>query len=215
MAPVDLRVPATADQASALAGSVHADGKEHPCTSCHGDAHSIFPKGDARSAVYALNIPKTCGNCHGNAAMAKKHNLPNVYPLYMDSIHGFALSKEGLLVAANCQSCHGSHHILSHKDPASPTYKTNIPNTSGSCHAQINTDYHAGVHGHAVAAGKLNAPVCTSAATRRMPSGGAYGISLPACSPRRYAAAAIRIKVRNLYSRHLPLAALGSLGSYA
>ena len=34
------------DQATALQGSVHGDSKEHPCTSCHGDAHSIFPKTD-------------------------------------------------------------------------------------------------------------------------------------------------------------------------
>jgi len=79
--------------------------------------------------------------------MAQKHGLPNVYPLYIDSIHGFALSKEGLLVAANCQSCHGSHHILSHKNPLSPTYKTNIPKTCGTCHAGITENYMGGVHG--------------------------------------------------------------------
>ena len=33
-----------ADEAAGLAGSVHAIGAEHPCTSCHGDAHAIFPK---------------------------------------------------------------------------------------------------------------------------------------------------------------------------
>jgi predicted CXXCH cytochrome family protein len=154
-----------ADQASALATSVHADGKEHPCTSCHGNAHAIFPKSDARSAVYPLNIPRTCGNCHGNPQVAKKYHLPNVYSMYVDSIHGFALSKEGLLVAANCQSCHGSHHILSHKDPQSPTYKTNIANTCGTCHAKIQAEYSAGIHGKAVAAGNLNAPVCSDCHT--------------------------------------------------
>ncbi|MGD0095258.1 MAG: cytochrome c3 family protein [Terracidiphilus sp.] len=153
------------DQASELAGSVHSAKAEHPCTSCHGDAHSIFPKDDARSAVYPLNIPRTCGACHGNDAMAKKHGLPNVYPMYLDSIHGFALSKEGLLVAANCNSCHGSHHILSHKDPQSPTYKANIPNTCGTCHAGITANYMGGVHGKAVARGELKAPVCTDCHT--------------------------------------------------
>jgi len=154
-----------ADQAAGLAGSVHSDGKEHPCTSCHGDAHSIFPKADPRSAVYPLNIPRTCGACHGSDAMAKKHGLPNVYPLYMDSIHGFALSKEGLLVAANCQSCHGSHNILSHMNRQSATYKTNIPNTCGTCHAGITADYQNGVHGKAIAAGHLGAPVCSDCHT--------------------------------------------------
>jgi len=154
-----------ADQASGLAGSVHADGVDHPCTSCHGDAHSIYPKTDSRSAVYPLNIPRTCGNCHGTEGMAKKHGLPSVYPLYMDSIHGFALSKEGLLVAANCTSCHGSHHILSRKDPASPTFKTNIPNTCGTCHAKIADEYMAGAHGKALAAGKTTVPVCSDCHT--------------------------------------------------
>ncbi len=154
-----------ADQAAGLAGSVHSVKAEHPCISCHGDAHSIFPKDDPRSAVYPLNIPRTCGACHANDAMAKKHGLPNVYPMYIDSIHGFALSKEGLLVAANCQSCHGSHHILSHKDPQSPTYKTNIPKTCGSCHAGITADYMGGVHGKAIARGELKAPVCTDCHT--------------------------------------------------
>jgi predicted CXXCH cytochrome family protein len=164
VAPVECKT-CHADEASGLGGSVHADKAEHPCTSCHGEAHAIFPKADSRSAVYPLNIPRTCSVCHGNEAMAKKHGLPNVYPLYMDSIHGFALSKEGLLVAANCQSCHGSHHILSHKDPQSPTYKVNIPKTCGSCHAKIADDFEAGAHGTAIAAGNLKAPVCTDCHT--------------------------------------------------
>jgi nitrate/TMAO reductase-like tetraheme cytochrome c subunit len=139
----------------------HADGKDHPCTSCHGDAHTIVAKTDPKSAVYPLNVPRTCGQCHGNEGMAKKHGLPSVYPAYIDSIHGFALNKEGLLVAANCQTCHGSHHILSHKDPLSATYKTNVPKTCGSCHAGIATDYEQGIHGKAVAAGNKDAPVCS------------------------------------------------------
>ncbi|MGA3162564.1 MAG: cytochrome c3 family protein [Terracidiphilus sp.] len=152
-------------EAQGLVGSVHANRAEHPCTSCHGDAHAIFPKSDPRSAVYPLNIPRTCGNCHGNDALAKKHGLPNVYPMYLDSIHGFALSKEGLLVAANCQSCHGSHHILSHNNPQSPTYKANVPKTCGTCHAGITDNYVGGVHGKAVASGNLNAPVCSDCHT--------------------------------------------------
>jgi predicted CXXCH cytochrome family protein len=173
------------DEAAGLAGSVHAARADHPCTSCHGDAHSIFPKGDARSAVYPLNIPRTCGNCHGNEGMAKKHGLPSVYPLYIDSIHGFALSKEGLLVAASCTSCHGSHHILSRNDPQSPTYKANIPKTCGNCHAGIDADYEGGVHGMAVARGNLKAPVCTDCHTAHailQPTASAFRMqSTPIC----------------------------------
>jgi hypothetical protein len=154
-----------ADEAAGLVGSVHANASEHPCTSCHGNAHAILPKDDPKSAVYPLNIPSTCGKCHGDPALAKRHNLSNVYPLYMDSIHGYAVSKEGLLVAANCMSCHGSHHILSHTDPQSPIYKTNIPNTCGKCHAGILTQYMAGIHGQALASGNMKAPACTDCHT--------------------------------------------------
>lgn len=153
------------DQEAKLRTSVHADSKDHPCTSCHGDPHSIFPKADARSTVYPLNVPSTCGKCHGNDGLAQKHGLPSVYPKYVDSIHGFALNKEGLLVAANCQSCHGSHGILSHKDPKSPTYKVNIAKTCGACHAKINTEYMDGAHGKAIAAGNMKAPVCSDCHT--------------------------------------------------
>jgi hypothetical protein len=154
-----------ADEAAAVVGSLHEYASEHPCTSCHGTAHAILPKDNPKSAVYPLNIPATCGKCHGDAAMAKQHHLANVYPQYMDSIHGYAVSQEGLLVAANCESCHGSHHVLSHTNPQSPTYKTAIPETCGKCHAGIRTQYMAGIHGSALAGGNLKAPGCTDCHT--------------------------------------------------
>jgi predicted CXXCH cytochrome family protein len=154
-----------ADQASAIAGSIHDGTSEHPCTSCHGDAHSIYPKDNPKSAVYPLNIPKTCGTCHANEALAKKYGLQNVYSHYMDSIHGYAVSKEGLLVAANCMSCHGSHNILSHKDPKSTTSRENIPTTCGACHGGVKDEYMSGVHGKALAAGNGKVPVCTDCHT--------------------------------------------------
>jgi len=159
-------------QAEELAGSVHSNTAEHPCTSCHGDAHAIFTKSDTRSQVYPLNVPRTCGACHGKDGMAQKHGLANVFPTYIDSIHGFALSKEGLLVAANCQSCHGSHHILSRSNPLSATFKANIPKTCGTCHAGITANYMEGVHGKAVAKGDMKAPVCSDCHT-------AHGIEEP------------------------------------
>jgi predicted CXXCH cytochrome family protein len=176
-----------AEEAAGLSGSVHANASEqapqhasapgapNPCLNCHGNQHEIVPKTDPSSPVYPLNIPKTCGTCHGNEAMARKYGLPNVYASYIDSIHGFAIGKEGLLVAANCTSCHGSHKILNHRDPQSSTYRANIPATCGSCHVGINEQYQKGVHGKAVAAGNPNAPVCTDCHT-------AHGILEPTSS---------------------------------
>ena len=154
-----------ADESKAISGSIHAKASAHPCTSCHGNAHAIFPKDDARSAVYPLNIPRTCGTCHGDHLLAKKYGLQNVYSVYMDSIHGYAVSKEGLLVAANCMSCHGSHDILSHKDPHSPTNRANIATTCGSCHGGVKAQYLRGMHGKQVASGNMKAPVCTDCHT--------------------------------------------------
>ncbi len=161
-----------ADEAAGLSGSVHAkageqspQGTPNACLTCHGNQHEIVPKTNPNSPVYPLNIPKTCGACHANADMAKRYGLNNVYATYIDSIHGFAIGREGLLVAANCTSCHGSHKILSHSDPQSSTYRTNIPGTCGTCHVGINEQYQQGVHGKAVAAGNKDAPVCTDCHT--------------------------------------------------
>ncbi len=166
-----------ADAQSELAGSVHASASEHPCTSCHGNAHAIVAKSNPRSAVYPLNVPRTCGACHGNDRIAKDHHLSNVYPSYIDSIHGAALSTEGLLVAANCQSCHGSHHILSHKNPESPTSRVHIPSTCGTCHAKIADEFARGAHGRALAKGDAKAPACTDCHTAhaiQQPAGEAF-----------------------------------------
>jgi len=154
-----------ADEAKDVAGSVHANASAHTCLACHGDPHSIVPATDPQSPVFALNIPKTCGSCHGNPEMAKKFGLPNVYSLYMDSIHGFALTKDGLLVAASCTSCHGSHKILSRTNPDSRTYRTNIPATCGSCHVGPEVEYFAGIHGQQLKAGNPKVPVCSDCHT--------------------------------------------------
>ncbi len=135
------------------------------CLNCHGNPHGILAKTDPRSPIYPLNVPRTCGRCHGNPALARRYGITNVYALYIDSIHGFALTRDGLLVAASCASCHGAHHILSPKDPHSQTYRTSIPATCGSCHGGIETRYFAGVHGKALKAGSTAAPVCTDCHT--------------------------------------------------
>ncbi|MGB8476526.1 MAG: cytochrome c3 family protein [Candidatus Acidiferrum sp.] len=152
-------------EAGDVAESIHAKASAHPCLGCHGNPHTILPASDPQSPVYALNIPKTCGSCHGDPELAKRFGLINVYALYMDSIHGFALTKDGLLVAASCASCHGNHKILSHTNPESRTYRTNVPATCGSCHAGPKAVYFAGIHGKQLQAGNPKAPVCSDCHT--------------------------------------------------
>jgi hypothetical protein len=131
------------------------------CSDCHG-SHDVLPKSHLESRVNPLNLPRTCGSCHGDAELAKRHRIPiaNAYQLFMDSIHGRALMKGGLLVAANCSSCHGSHGILPAADPKSSVHRGNIPDTCGRCHAGVLRVYAGSVHARAAKNGNPIAPVC-------------------------------------------------------
>ncbi len=139
------------------------DSEAATCRSCHGAAHGVLAKSDPRSSTYHLNLPRTCAQCHADPELARRHNIPisNVYQLYMDSIHGRAMTKSGLLVSANCSDCHGSHEIQPHTDPKSRVHPSNVPKTCGACHAGILVQYAESVHGRAAARGTSTAPVCT------------------------------------------------------
>ena len=151
--------------AAALPASVHAKASAQPCLSCHGDAHAVVPVKDPKSTVFPTNLPRTCGTCHGDKKFAQQHNQPDVYSQYMDSIHGFALTQDGLLVAATCSSCHGSHDILPSGNPKSRVNPANVPATCGTCHQGIQQQYDAGIHGQALQKGNTQAPVCTTCHT--------------------------------------------------
>jgi len=161
------------EQVSEYESSVHGrakangDGDVPNCQGCHGPIHALQSVSNANSPVYHLNLPATCGKCHGNAELARKHGIPitNAYQLYMDSIHGRAVARSGLLVAANCSNCHGSHEIRPRNDPDSKVNRKNIAATCGACHAGILASYFSSVHGRAMQAGNLKAPVCADCHT--------------------------------------------------
>jgi nitrate/TMAO reductase-like tetraheme cytochrome c subunit len=157
-----------ADAKAAYDTSIHAAARRKSATSvapacvdCH-SAHDIRSAKDPLSSTYPLNLPATCSRCHGDAKIIKQGNIRigNVAALYKDSIHGHAVTVSGLLVAANCTSCHGSHDIREKNDPQSKVNRANIPSTCGSCHEGIKTLYDQSAHGVARAAGNPKAPVC-------------------------------------------------------
>src|SRR5712692_1258412 len=90
------------DPAGGINASVHAKASPQPCQGCHGDPHGILPASNPKSSTYPTNLPRTCGACHGDGKLSRQHRLSEVYSKYMDSIHGFALTQDGLLVAASC-----------------------------------------------------------------------------------------------------------------
>ena len=112
----------------ALSKSVH---KDLECVSCHEEAAvSEFP--------HPENLkPVNCGNCH-DAPMND----------YLEGIHGKAF-KQNDHNAPSCKDCHGSHQIVNYKDPASRTYKMNIPVLCGQCHregAPVSRGYNVSQH---------------------------------------------------------------------
>ena len=91
-------------EAAALSRSMH---RGLGCASCHG--HMGFERGGRLDPV------ATCGSCHtaqGETFAADGHLL--------------AL-RAGNASAPSCVSCHGSHDVLSARDPASRTHPANVP----------------------------------------------------------------------------------------
>ncbi len=157
-------------EVTAYSDSIHgrartAGDKETPtCVSCHGGSvHAARPNTDPASPVYPLRLPQTCAQCHADSELAQRHGIKagNVYQMYMDSIHGRALSRSGLLVAANCSDCHTAHAIKPKTDNASTVFRANVPATCGRCHAGIRAEYARSIHGRRLAAGDPAVPVCT------------------------------------------------------
>jgi len=170
MASLGIEVCATchARQVALYRESIHGRSRQQAgseaatCRSCHGETHQLLTVKDPGAPTYHLNLPRTCAQCHADPELAKRYQIPvaDVYKLYLDSIHGRALTRSGLLVAANCSDCHGAHEIRPRAEPASRVFRTTVPKTCGACHAGILAEYEESVHGQAVARGSEKAPVC-------------------------------------------------------
>jgi len=109
------------------------------CQSCHG-SHAIVPVKSRESAVAPVKVPFVCGRCHQEGTrVQKEREIPQsrILENYSESIHAEGLLKKGLVVSANCASCHTPHFILPHTDPRSSIARANIATTCTVCHTQI------------------------------------------------------------------------------
>ena len=131
------------------------------CIDCHGGPHELLAVSDPQSKVSHVNIPATCGACHGQKFVMESsgHSAQPFYS-YKESVHGRAVAS-GSEKAAVCTDCHGSHEILAAGDPKSPIFKFNVPSTCAKCHDPIKQEFTASIHGQAIARGDWQAPVCT------------------------------------------------------
>jgi hypothetical protein len=131
----------TKQHAASLHGKAmgRGDSLAPTCAACHG-IHDIRAVKDPASPVSPLKVPFTCGKCHqeGTVVMRQRNiHQDHILENYSESIHGEGLLRKGLIVAANCASCHTAHNILPHTDPGSSIARGNIARTCTTCHAQI------------------------------------------------------------------------------
>ncbi len=126
------------------------------CFDCHGK-HEILPSKDPKSKTHTSNIDKTCNRCHSDIDFVKEHALGSIIPgeEFEKSVHG----KSG---EVTCVSCHGSHNLRSLIDPKSSIFRSNIPQTCGTCHPEITKQFEDSIHGVLAARGRTDAPTCTT-----------------------------------------------------
>ncbi len=109
------------------------------CDDCHG-YHDVVSLQDPASAVAPQRIPFVCGKCHREGApvqLQRNIHQANILENYSESIHGEGLLKKGLVVTANCVSCHTAHDIRPHTDAGSSIARRNIASTCSKCHVLI------------------------------------------------------------------------------
>ena len=131
--------------------SIHA---KLDCVDCHQGIKDL---------VHESKLPPpNCSECHSREATD-----------YATSIHGLS-HKLGASGAANCWDCHGSHAITAIKDPRSPVFKLNLPQTCAKCHSnpgltkeyqmknpEAASHYSESIHGRALLKmGLIVAPSC-------------------------------------------------------
>ncbi len=109
------------------------------CWDCHG-SHDILDTQSPDARVDRFNIPFMCGSCHKEGTeITQKYDIPEDSVLfhYSQSIHGYGLFNQGLIVTAVCVDCHTAHNVRDHTDPQSSIHRDNIANTCKQCHGQI------------------------------------------------------------------------------
>ncbi|MGB8960297.1 MAG: cytochrome c3 family protein [Candidatus Aminicenantales bacterium] len=140
--------------AAKSAASIHGSAGMS-CVDCHADLAKVtdFPHAGKLQ-------PVACASCHQDEAVAVG-----------ESAHGGAPSGP-MAVPVLCKDCHGTHEILSGRDPASRTFPLNIPETCTACHlGRVRTErgpefvgqYLQSVHYRALSkAGLSSAATCVS-----------------------------------------------------
>ncbi len=154
--------------AAAYSRSVHgkqlaAGDKLAPtCQECHGE-HYIVPLQHPDSPAAPLNISQMCTKCHAEGRPVERASAvprEQVQKRYTQNIHKDGLFKQGLVVTAVCTSCHTSHSVLPHTDPASSISRQNVVRTCMKCHGMIESVHQKIIKGALWEKEPHKIPVC-------------------------------------------------------
>jgi cytochrome b subunit of formate dehydrogenase len=170
------------------------------CLECHGrqdlvavqagDTVSMYV--DADEFFHSAHQGTACIQCH--TGVTPTHDRPcdtvvdrvDCSICHAEQVEQFGVGMHGTLVAQGdedgpeCTECHGTHGVLKHTDPASPTHVRNVPDLCGSCHGpggiadqrhpetgtNMVVNYKHSIHGKALdAAGLVVSAACTDCHT--------------------------------------------------
>ncbi len=124
------------------------------CLRCH-DNPNLKASADNRSLNVDASILQSsrhfniaCSQCHSGVNPSHLRPCDNLtQKVDCTSCHAavgdeFQISMHGQLLAVNdpnapdCYECHGTHNILSRRNPLAPTFPTNVPNLCATCHRE-------------------------------------------------------------------------------
>ena len=85
---------------------------------------------------------------------------------FMASVHAQPSNVDQSRTNATCYNCHEPHYVYPPETPEWQTWRLNLPNTCGKCHAQELAAYSTSIHGVLVLQGHLPvAPTCADCHT--------------------------------------------------
>lgn len=155
------------------------------CAGCHGGNantddmdQAMNPKEGFLGVPKGDEISKRCVVCHAQPEKIKFYGSTlrtDQWELLQTSVHA-QLTLTGRERITQCSTCHGSHGIVSVKDPSSPVYPTNVVKTCTRCHANATLmrsynpslpvdqleKYRTSIHGKRNAKGDVKAAECVS-----------------------------------------------------
>jgi hypothetical protein len=141
MRPFGLRTDELAEYRASHHGKAvleKGDADAATCADCHG-VHDVRRVKDPQSPAWRANVPATCGRCHGDEALMKRHGITSsAVKDYEGSVHGVRLAR-GEPGVPTCADCHDAH-------AATPPGANEVADVCGTCHRETHDRFRESPH---------------------------------------------------------------------